>query len=327
MIEVLEFDAAWAEMRDRLGRVLAARGVPAQDRDDLLQETALRLYRVWGNLDPAQPVWPYAVTIALNLWRDSLRSAATHVREVSPVLEFDNADDVDVERTVIAREELASVSAALRQLAPEQRRLVLETDELTSVVRPLRAAERMSRMRVRRELARVVGRASAIAALIWLRRPLRAQAMAAAAFTGALAVGVFSGAPAVSVTTAAPPTSASVVVAPIAAPVHLAMRPVAAVVRLAPAAVKFKAVHRMSRVAPAARPKPVQRVCAPASAPSGTPEDVPPTPTQPSPPDTNPITGGVVPFANDVTPADTPAASVTVPTAHTTDDGCVEVGS
>src|SRR4051812_24167344 len=162
-------------MRARLGRVLAARGVPAQDRDDLLQETALRLYRVWDNLDPAQPVWPYAVTIALNLWRDTLRSAATHVREVSPSVAYDNPDDLDVERTVIARQELATVGAALRQLAPEQRRLVLETDELTNVVRPLRAAERMSRMRVRRELARVVGRASAIAALIWLRRPHRAQ--------------------------------------------------------------------------------------------------------------------------------------------------------
>ncbi len=323
MIDGPAFDDAWAEMRDRLGRVLAARGVPAQDRDDLLQETALRLYRVWGNLDPAQPVWPYAVTIALNLWRDSLRSAATHVREVSPVLEFDNADDLDVERTVIAREELASVTAALRQLAPEQRRLVLETDELTNVVRPLRAAERMSRMRVRRELARVVGRASAIAAVIWLRRPLRAQAMAAAAFTGVLAVTVFSGSPAVSVTTAMPATTAPTVIAPVA----VAIRPVAAVVRLAPVAV---AVHRMRGVAPARRhARAVQRVCPPASAPGGAPQGVPPTPTQPAPPDTNPVVGSVVDGARDVvtSQAPVPTAGVSVPTAHTTDDGCVEVGT
>ena len=324
MIEAPAFDDAWAEMRDRLGRVLAARGVPAQDRDDLLQETALRLYRVWGNLDPTQPVWPYAVTIALNLWRDSLRSAATHVREVSPIVEFDNADDLDVERTVIAREELASVSAALRALAPDQRRLVLETDELTNVVRPLRAAERMSRMRVRRELARDVGRASAIAAVIWLRRPLRAQAMAAAAFTGVLAVSVFSGSPAVSVTTAMPPTSAPISVAPVA----VAIRPVAAVVRLAPGAVNV--VHRIHRVAPVRRHQPaVQRVCPPASAPGGAPQGVPQTPTQPAPPDTNAALTGVLDGTHEVTTAQAPVptAGVSVPTAHTTDDGCVEVGT
>jgi len=318
MSEMTAFDDAWFEMRDRLGRVLAARGVPAQDREDLLQETALRLYRVWGNLDPAQPVWPYAVTIALNLWRDTLRSAATHVREVSPIVAFDNPDDLDVERTVIARQELASVSAALRELAPEQRRLVLETDELTSVVRPLRAAERMSRMRVRRELARVVGRASAIAALIWLRRPGRAQAMAAAAFTGALAATVFSGSPAVS-TTAMPPTP--VVAAPVIAPVAV-VRPVAAkIVRAAPVAV---VVHR---AAPAPRHKPaVHRVCAPASAPDGAPQ----TPTQSAPPDTNTGTNSVETSAIGVVVhavTSHPIVTMKVPTAHATDDGCVEVGA
>lgn len=318
MIEAPAFDDVWSEMRDRLARVLAARGVPAQDREDLLQETALRLYRVWDNLDPAQPVWPYAVTIALNLWRDTLRSAATHVREVSPIVAFDNPDDLDVERTVIARQELATVGAALRDLAPEQRRLVLETDELTNVVRPLRAAERMSRMRVRRELARVVGRASAIAALIWLRRPGRAQAMAAAAFTGALAAGVFSGAPAVSVTTAMPP--APVVAAPVM-PVA-AVRPVAVrVVRAAPVAV---VVHR---AAPLRRLKPaVQRVCAPASAPGSAPK----TPTQSAPPDTSGgtnVDSGSVVGTVVTTVTSQPIVKVKVPTAHTTDDGCVEVGA
>jgi RNA polymerase sigma factor (sigma-70 family) len=308
VIEAPEFDDVWAEMRDRLGRVLAARGVPAQDREDLLQETALRLYRVWGNLDPEQPVWPYAVTIALNLWRDTLRSAATHVREVSPIVAFDNPDDLDVERTVIARQELASVSAALRQLAPEQRRLVLETDELTSVVRPLRAAERMSRMRVRRELARVVGRASAIAAMIWLRRPHRAQAFAAAAFTGALAVTVFSGSPAVSVTTAAPDT-APMVVAPVVMPVA-AVRPVAPVAHSAPTVVVHRAV-----VAPKHRPA-THLVCAPASTPKPQSQPVPRATTG------DDVLTGVV---GDVVQRVATERVATVPTAHTTDDGCVEV--
>lgn len=315
MIEAPEFDAVWTEMRDRLARVLAARGVPAQDRDDLLQETALRLYRVWGTLDPAQPVWPYAVTIALNLWRDSLRSAATHVREVSPAIGYDNPDDLDVERTVIARQELATVGAALRALAPEQRRLVLETEELTSVVRPLRAAERMSRMRVRRELARVVGRASAVAALIFLRRQHRAQAMAAAAFTGALAITVFGGAPAVSVATAMPPTP--VVAAPVALPVAAVVttRPAAEVAVVRPARVMHSSAVRK-------RPAAVQRVCAPTGAPQGISQ--PSDSSSTAQPD-QPVVDTVVDAVNSVTAR--PVVKVKVPTARATNDGCVEVGS
>ena len=196
------------------------------------------------------------------------------------------------------------MSAALRQLAPEQRRLVLETDELTTVVRPLRAAERMSRMRVRRELARVVGRASAIAALVWLRRPGRAQAMVAAAFTGALAVTVFSGSPAVSVTPA-PPAAVALPAATPVADVH----PVAARVAR-PARV---VVHR-TVATPRHRPA-VTRVCAPASAPKA-------PATQPTPPVANDTVSDVVGVVSQVVSV---RQVVTVPTAHTTDDGCVEV--
>jgi hypothetical protein len=192
--------------------------------------------------------------------------------------------------------------------------LVLETDELTSVVRPLRAAERMSRMRVRRELARVVGRASAIAALIWLRRPGRAQAMAAAAFTGALAAGVFSGAPAVSVSTAMPPTP--VVAAPVVVRVAAVSRPVARVVRVAPVAM---VVHRS---APAPRHRtPVQRVCAPASTPGDTPGQSADTDGG-----TTSIEGSAIGVVVETVNSQ-PIVKVKVPKAHTTDDGCVEVGA
>jgi RNA polymerase sigma factor (sigma-70 family) len=302
------FDETWCELRDRLARVLAARGVPVQDREDLLQDTALRLYRVWDGLDPEQPVWPYAVTIALNLWRDNLRAMGTHVREVSATASVEAVADLDVERTVIARQELAHVGAALRGLAPEQRRLVLETDELTSVVRPLRAAERMSRMRVRRELARVVGRASAVAALIWLRRPHRAQAAVAAAFTGALAATLFTGSPAVSVTAVAP--FAPAVVAPVAA---TATHPAAVVRPAVLTAVHHAAARPALRVRHPAKPAPL--VCAPAAAGPVPQSDPPPAPDQ------VPVStaGTVVTHALGVHP------SVTVPTARASDSGCVEV--
>jgi len=83
----------------------------------------------------------------------------------------------------------------MRDLEPEQRRLLLANDEVSAVVAPLRPAERMARMRARRELARLVGRASAALALLWWRRPVRANAMATAACAGVLAATVMSGTP------------------------------------------------------------------------------------------------------------------------------------
>lgn len=325
MVEPREFGSTWMEMVERLTRVLAARGVPAQDREDLVQETALRLYRVWDTIDPEQPVWPYAVTIALNLWRDSLRASGPYLRSVDASVACEPVAGLDVERTVIARQELAEVSAALRTLAPEQRRLVLETEELSAVVRPLRASERMSRMRVRRELARVVGRASAIAALIWLRRPHRAQAFAAVAFTGALAATVFSGSPAVSITGVVPMSPA--IAAPVAVVVHHVAAPVAAV-RSADVVVAHRAVvHRAAAVHRAASPA---LICAPASS-SGPASQS--SASQSSRSHTNGLSGTVastVAQALGSSPAAPTAPSapqpvVSVPTAHASDDGCVSV--
>jgi DNA-directed RNA polymerase specialized sigma24 family protein len=193
------FEDEWAALAPRLSMVLAAKGVHPQDRDDLLQETALRLYRVWETLAPDQPVWPFAVTIALNLWRDQLRAAVVRQRDVLAANLADSAAEAsttfDVERTVLARHELAQVGALMRELEPEQRRLLLANDEVAATVAPLRPAERMARMRARRELAKLVGRASAALALLWWRRPLRANAMATAACAGVLAATVMSGAP------------------------------------------------------------------------------------------------------------------------------------
>ena len=193
------FDDEWTELAPRLSMVLAGKGVHPQDRDDLLQETALRLYRVWETLAPDQPVWPFAVTIALNLWRDQVRASVVRQRDVLSANLGDGVGELaasyDVERTVLARHELAQVGAVMRSLEPEQRRLLLENDEVSAVVSPLRPAERMARMRARRELARVVGRASAAIGLFLWRRPLRSSACATAACAGMLAAAVMSSTP------------------------------------------------------------------------------------------------------------------------------------
>ena len=187
----LTFADIWPAMSDRLRRTLTARGVPAQDRDDVIQETGLRVYRAWADIDPLRPIWPFVVTVALNVWRDLLRERAGRATR-SWAEDVEVRDHHDVERAVLARQELASVGAAMRVLPQEQRRLLLATDELNGVVRPLLPAERVARMRARKQLARAVGRASAVVALIWVRRPLRSGALIATAYVTAMAAAVFT---------------------------------------------------------------------------------------------------------------------------------------
>lgn len=186
------FDEAWPDLGLRLGRSLAARGVPAQDRDDVVQETALRVYRVWDTLDPTRSAWPFVVTVAVNFWRDVVRERTGRIAQVHPTATIEVTDAQDVERDVMARQELASVRIAWRALAPEQRRLLMATEEFADTVRPLRPAERVARMRVRRQLARTVGRASALVPLMWLRRPGRSTSVVAAAYASAMAATVLT---------------------------------------------------------------------------------------------------------------------------------------
>lgn len=264
----LTFADTWPAMTDRLRRTLAARGVPTQDRDDVIQETGLRVYRAWSDIDPARPLWPYVVTVALNVWRDLLRERAGR-RTSDWSVEVELRDDHDVERAVLARHELASVTAAMRVLPAEQRRLLLATEELNDVVRPLLPAERVARMRVRRQLARAVGRASAAIALVWIRRPLRSSAMVATAFVGAMAAAVFTVpvAPAApGAVVAAPPAPRPFVVAP---GTFVSVAQVADNASMTPSTVIRSAVFRQTQQHASAGSNaptqvPPQHVCSPA---------------------------------------------------------------
>lgn len=51
-------------LEPRLARFYAQLGVPASDRDDLFQETCLRLYRGAASYDPRRPFLPWAFTVA-----------------------------------------------------------------------------------------------------------------------------------------------------------------------------------------------------------------------------------------------------------------------
>lgn len=63
-------------LEPRLERFFAQLGVPAADRDDLFQESCLRLYRAAGAYDPQRPFLPWALTVARRVmlnWHRALK--------------------------------------------------------------------------------------------------------------------------------------------------------------------------------------------------------------------------------------------------------------
>lgn len=68
-----EFESAWASLAPRLKKALACRGIPGDAIDDVVQETAARLWERWAALDRSSPLWNLALTIALRLGYDDSR--------------------------------------------------------------------------------------------------------------------------------------------------------------------------------------------------------------------------------------------------------------
>lgn len=153
-----DFESEWPLLAKRLKSFLARKNVPAAKQDDFIQETALRLYKMWDTVDRARPAWALTVTIALNLLRDEYRRAP-HADVVAELPEI--PQNYDVERAGLARVEIGRVRQALAEMSPAHR-LVL----LAEVGHPAGAidasAEKMRRMRARRKLTEILERVSAI---------------------------------------------------------------------------------------------------------------------------------------------------------------------
>jgi DNA-directed RNA polymerase specialized sigma24 family protein len=167
-MDVDEFFATeWGSMSRRISAMLARSGARPHDRDDVVQETALRLYRGWGMVDVERGVEPYAKVIAMNVWRDVCRRAST-VREVPgdvPEVAVGN----EVERIGMARDELRRVTAAFVRLRPSERVALRDAAcaELRSEAAGVTpAAARMARMRARRSLALMLRTASVVAGVL-----------------------------------------------------------------------------------------------------------------------------------------------------------------
>ena len=151
------FEAVWPDLQKRIQRFLSSKKVPDSHRDDVVQETGLRLYRMWDQVDPAGSPVGLALTIAMNIVRDNARRDSHRtVVEIEP----DVPALCDVERSGLARLEFSRVRRALTELTPAQRSVLLsELDRNQVPPEASPAAIKMLRMRARRNLSAILERA------------------------------------------------------------------------------------------------------------------------------------------------------------------------
>ena len=152
------FEKQWPLLEKRIARMLTRHRVPQCMQEDLIQETAARLFGIWTEVDLNTSPWPLTATIALNLMRDQARA---HSR--TEVLAIDNTEvvaPVDVEESGIARFELGRVRQALGSLTAAQR------DALIDDRVGLTPSEKMLRLRARKKLRALMER---VPILVWLR--------------------------------------------------------------------------------------------------------------------------------------------------------------
>lgn len=147
------FEEEWPEIARRLERFLAAKGVPAWLRADIVQETGTRLYRKWPKLDRSRPLWNLVVTIALGILVDERRKASP----VEFVAEVPQPGVDDVETRAMHRVHLVKTRAALKQLRADQRRVLLAEIGEASALEGPRARINVLRLRARRALKSELG--------------------------------------------------------------------------------------------------------------------------------------------------------------------------
>ena len=155
------FEDEWPDVARTIDRMLRGRRLAREEREDIVQETGLRLFTRWSEIDPERSVVPLAATIAMNLLRDEARATAR--REARP-LPFGELSPRGVEDEALARLELSRVASALQKLTPAQRDALLAEVGGPGDARGA-AALKMLRMRARRSLRHALERASALAPL------------------------------------------------------------------------------------------------------------------------------------------------------------------
>ena len=158
------FEDQWPPIAARLTKRMARSCPDPTEREDLVQEVGLRLFRMWDRVDD-RPLWPLVLTIALNLRRDACR--AWH--EPAMPLTHDVPATFDVERESLARVELRRVQEALQLLSATHRDVLLAEIGKLPPVGMTPAAVKMTRMRARRRLSELLDGSSGIFVFVTYR--------------------------------------------------------------------------------------------------------------------------------------------------------------
>ena len=193
------FEVHWPGEVPRLRRLVARNGVPLQDVDDVVQETAARLYASWGRVFEDRPIAPLLTTIALNTARDYHRRVEHVARPVGVLPDAAWVEPSAVDRVALARLEVTRVGQALAGLPERARRTVvtavaeeLAGEQLGRERAP--AATRMALSRARRQLAAATQLVGAAVGVVgrWTRRRCSSPVVPASALV-ALGVAVLAG--------------------------------------------------------------------------------------------------------------------------------------
>jgi DNA-directed RNA polymerase specialized sigma24 family protein len=177
-----DLGAVWPELVPRLRCVLAARGVPRPEWDDLIQQVAVNALAADVRFTSTADLLPWAATVIRNLHVDlERRRARVTVSGNVP----DGVDYAEPARQVEARLDLAAVTTAMSAWAPEDRAIVLgRVEALDASDGRTPNALYIRRHRLRRQLHAVIE--GSLAAVLFSWRRLR-QAIDA---VGAPAVGL-----------------------------------------------------------------------------------------------------------------------------------------
>ena len=161
------YEELWPPLAARLEVALRARGVSGALRDDVIQETAARLWERWSRVDTGSDVFPLAFTIARNLVTDRARE-----RDCLDLYEIARRPSPeDPYESAVSRIELGRVMKALRSLTPRYRDLLLaeagwKPDDARE---PGGVVTNMARMRARKRLRAALEQAGAAVVLPWRR--------------------------------------------------------------------------------------------------------------------------------------------------------------
>ena len=121
----------------------------AQDAEDMVQETYLKLWKKREELPPdIGNMEAYCVTLTKNLCYDALRAAHMEEEERTPE-ELNIAQDSDLFREVAARDEVNQVKRIIETLPKQQRQVIMMRDVNDCSMQEIEQATGLSAVNIR----------------------------------------------------------------------------------------------------------------------------------------------------------------------------------